>query len=366
MRNAIRTSILVAIFAATSIGQQPASRPAEVYTSVLLTEVERISGQWPEEGAARARSFGFQPETVSHATFSSPEEGFLIRPGQIPGSEAAGLVARSPVGAEVTALLTLATDGGQASQVGIRIPKALIGNATRQDFLKAAQGHFRQLADAGLPGAAWFRYRLAAAGAELPPPDEAPARGGRRPTVRELRRGSEDDVSETYDFFSGGRAVAENLRLDRELTPIEGGEPSIAIGEIEGITTKAFDWKAAIEKLGPAKDPLAAKIPDDQHAAFFPSIAALAAMLDALDGHARILQAVEDRFEDAGGPRRSTRSSSESLPRVLPRASWERASRRSRSRVGSVLPDGDRHRRPARVFSPRSRGCLSGVPPAPS
>lgn len=85
------------------------------------------------------------------------------------------------------------------------------------------------------------------------------------------RRGGGSDLRDTYALFSGGRAVSENLQLDRVLRRAdETEEPSVDIDELEGITVTEIDWTSLTEGLDPEKDPLAGLIPADQHALFFP------------------------------------------------------------------------------------------------
>ena len=86
------------------------------------------------------------------------------------------------------------------------------------------------------------------------------------------------DLDSTFAMFSGSRALAENLALDREMIlGIEGDEnPGIPIADIRGITVRAIDWTARLKDGGEiAVDPLSHAIPADQHALFAPSIDAL-------------------------------------------------------------------------------------------
>jgi hypothetical protein len=189
------------------------------------------------------------------------------------------------------------SDSGRAVQ--IRIPKKLLGNATRADFLKAARVRFNSLAAARLPGAAWFRMRVNAIDAETGTKPEEARRADRGLFAEP--EGNPGEIQETYEFFSAGRAVSENLRLDRSLVPIDGGEPTIPIEAVPGIDTKAFDWKAATEKLAPRKDALAALIPEDQHAAIFKHLLGLEQLVDALEAQlAPIAASATERSEEAG------------------------------------------------------------------
>ena len=168
------------------------------------------------------------------------------------------------------------------------------------------------------------------------------------------RRDRSGEIEETYDFFSAGRAVSENLRLDRSLAPIDGGEPTIPIETLKGIETKAFDWTAATAKLSPAKDPLAALIPEDQHAAFFPSLTVLADTLDAIEAQAApIASSVTERSEDAGIRAFYERQLGFKLRDVAAAVRGRRHIRRDHG-LGSLLRDRHGRRRAARVHPARS------------
>lgn len=286
MRNVTSWFLLLLVCSTTASAQDPKAQRTMVYTSVLLSDLETVGGEWPnwQEGWGWVDVAG-----SSQAILSPPSEGFLLHRDDDAGREttirrSTSLVTSSPEGADIDGTLTFHESSwrhSSARAVRIRIPKKLVGNATRRDFLEAARERFRVLARSDLPGGAWFRFRLNSVEAELGAPPDAEPR--RRPSIFVRRDGGGGDLEETYDFFSAGRAVSENLRLDRSLAPIEGGEPTIPVESVPGIATKAFDWKSAVEKLAPRKDPLAALIPEDQHAAFFKNIVLLEATLDALD-----------------------------------------------------------------------------------
>ena len=101
-------------------------------------------------------------------------------------------------------------------------------------------------------------------------------------------------------MFSGGRALSENLQLDRLLTPTGPGANTIDITNLAGISIQEMDWKALIKDLKPQPDPLAAYIPFDQHALFFPTFSAMTEMMDEADADGTpVLQMLEPRSEDA-------------------------------------------------------------------
>src|SRR5438874_10843722 len=82
--------------------------------------------------------------------------------------------------------------------------------------LKAA--HYKPLLARNIPGGAWFRHQLDTC------KGSKPALDAREPRHRE--RG--DSQQELFGLFSGGRAISENLQLDRNMLaqgPGLGGKP---------------------------------------------------------------------------------------------------------------------------------------------
>ncbi len=299
MRSVISVSVWVLALCAAALPQD--SRPAEVYTAIRLTDVEHVSDKWGEYDD-RWMSSG-ERMVIVRADVMAPAEAALVWPEWEGETRiTATLFLRSEPGRDVPVTLTLPgrRPGTTAQQIQSRVPAARLGNATRAQFLEAARTRFRALLDARVPGSAWFRHRLAEIARELPPQPATPDARSRR-MLMTGRADSGDDAYDTYDFFSGGRAVAENLRLDRALAPIDGGTPSVMVWSMPGITTASFDWKPLTATLKPAKDALASLIPEDQHAAFFPSLQALSVTLDELEGAGRpILWGYEERCEDSG------------------------------------------------------------------
>jgi hypothetical protein len=109
------------------------------------------------------------------------------------------------------------------------------------------------------------------------------------------------ELGRTYDLFSGGRAMSENLQLDRQLPPGRAHqEGNVKIDSLKGITIREIDWKDRIKDLKPELDPLAAAIPADQHAVFFASFQAAMRVADeaSLQG-VPVLRMADPRAEDA-------------------------------------------------------------------
>ncbi len=160
-------------------------------------------------------------------------------------------------------------------------------------FADARRAWYQRLRDRDHPGGAWFRLQAAADGT---------AAGGLDPDALDLRRTqARDDLNDTFDLFTGSRALSENLQLDRVLSPRGGGEEAVPLDSIEGITVDEIDWAPQIAGKSPRKDPLAAWIPADQHALFFPTFSDLITLSDEADAIGTpVLAMVEVRSEDSG------------------------------------------------------------------
>ncbi len=108
------------------------------------------------------------------------------------------------------------------------------------------------------------------------------------------------EIDDTYGLFTGGRALSENLQLDRAMPPIGNLQQTVALDTIKGIEIKEMDWKPLIKDAKPELDALASIVPADQHAIFFPSFAAFIRMIDEADKQGTpVLHLFEPRAEDS-------------------------------------------------------------------
>ena len=164
----------------------------------------------------------------------------------------------------------------------------------RAEFLRAKEHHYGCLQAMEIPGAAWFRHQVREARAAR----DVNAPG--RPANAPRRRNRESELQRTYSLFSGGRALSENLQLDRELWITSEAESEVALSSLAGITVQEIDWTPIVKDLEPQKDPLAGAIPADQHVLFFPSFTAMTTLVDEAKAHGTpILRLLDPRSEDA-------------------------------------------------------------------
>ena len=177
-----------------------------------------------------------------------------------------------------------------------RIPDAPGDAAAKDAFHGVMESSYGRLLGRNLPGGAWFRHQIAAARAArgLGADASGDANGGAFPW-----RGGESGFDETFELFTGDRALAENLDIERALRGLASEAATIDVDSIEGVTTRAMDWKALVAGLHPGLDPLASLVPADQHAVFFPTFEAMTRVFDEVDESGTpVLQFASARTED--------------------------------------------------------------------
>ena len=181
--------------------------------------------------------------------------------------------------------------GGGFLRLAFRVPAAR-ATASEADFLNGELEHALRQLRAHVPGSAWFRHRHDALRARLGTPTTAPDEWAPWMDFRQ--------PVDALGLFSGGRALYENLQLERGLPESPEAEATVALDSLEGLTVRPFDWAPRLAAGENALDPLAALIPADQHALFFPSFESFVATLDAADEVGTVGLAVfEERSADA-------------------------------------------------------------------
>ena len=203
------------------------------------------------------------------------------------------VTARAAAGKEITLLARLPrADGSRTELVRFSIPATSADAKYATDFHRDKAAHYRRLADRGLPGGAWFKYQARNADTKLPVASR---------TVADRTQWERDEeLIRRFSLFSGGRAISENLQLDRRLNASVPTEANVDIDSLTGITVAEIDWKPLLKDAQPTLDKLASNVPADQHAVFFPSFAAMVQLAD--EGRSKemsILRSAQTRAEDA-------------------------------------------------------------------
>ena len=280
----------------------PTVRGQDSFFRVPIVELSITEGAWPEEknGGRWVPPDFPRPYALldgpgeAYLTTVGDEQDVLLRTGAVSSRwsrESAVLVARAG-GADLTGTMYVpAADGPGLSPLRFSLGVSKASSNASHAFYAAKARHYEALQLSGSTGTAWFRYQAAQARKAL----------GQKPNTEEPAPAGEP-LSSTYDLFSGGRAMSENLQLYRPLPTIvqEPAAPDevVAVSSIQGITIRAMDW-SAVAGASPKLDTLASAIPADQHVAFFPSIEALTATLEHIGQEGLPLaRALESRSPD--------------------------------------------------------------------
>ncbi|MBE7561158.1 hypothetical protein HS125_20285 [bacterium] len=326
--SALRLLISVSILLASS------GASAEVYHSVPLSELKFAEGTLPAAPDAIVLGFSARHELTmdfmfpyvvcpdaGEAYFHAPSGNQYDLAGRINNLASGRICIRTTSDAPQSGLLFFPkSDGSGMVRLTFTTPPARKDQGlAKAEYWIAKRDHYRRLLSLNVPGSAWYRHELRVAEAAL---------GATVPTepVEDWRRiwmpGSRDAMlDETFSLFSGGRAVSENLQLDRQLQVTPATAETVALDSIPGITVRAYDWRALLSGATPETDALAQFIPEDQHALFFPSFAAMLSLMDTADKRATpLLYLLESRAEDAGTRARYERQlclATDALSRLL-------------------------------------------------
>ncbi|MDA7882253.1 hypothetical protein N9A94_08095, partial [Akkermansiaceae bacterium] len=96
------------------------------------------------------------------------------------------------------------------------------------------------------------------------------------------RRGR--DFDQTFSTLSGGRALAENLALDRELIlGADKEDEEVPLASIKGVTVKPIPWKERLPEGDIVVDALAMRVPEDQYFMVVPSLQKLFGLMDRIE-----------------------------------------------------------------------------------
>jgi hypothetical protein len=287
----------LALFAASTI------RAADAYYQIPISSLKLTEGSLAGTAAAIPPRVWRPMQVIQpYATLDGAGEIYVsasFSPAQrdVPPGQSVAICA--PEGREITGRLFLPnTDYTGMVQVRFVVSPTNALPDGKTNFLAEKLAYYRRLQDQNLPGAAWFRHQVAVLSGQPGALAETTPTPGRR-----FNGLNPNDFENTFELFSGGRALSENLQLDRALPRMNSSSAtnSEAITNLTGITVSAMNWKSLLAATPPALDPLASYIPADQHAIFFPSFTALTTMIDEADANGTpLLQTFEARAEDAG------------------------------------------------------------------
>jgi hypothetical protein len=302
----IRTSLIVTtlFLAAAALAEAK-----DVYYDIPVRDLKLLDGKLPTPtGESDWRHYERVRAMNPYAMIDGHGEAYLTGPGatndywmytpaQPPDTAPPlRLHVRAREGQEVKGRLVV-INADRSGMVALRfvLPASEAKAEAKVPFLNARENYYNYQLNRDIPGGAWFRHQVRRTQKELNV-QSTPVQA--RTVQPRFRR---DELSDSYDLFTGGRAISENLQLDRALPQRAANETPVKLDSIAGITIKEIDWKPLIKDAQPTLDPLASKIPFDQHAVFFPSFQAALAVSDETKKHdTPILRLAEPRAEDAG------------------------------------------------------------------
>ncbi|MBT3666157.1 MAG: hypothetical protein HN548_01660 [Opitutae bacterium] len=153
---------------------------------------------------------------------------------------------------------------------------------SEEEFLKYRTIRYKWLQELEVPGTAWYRHqahkdsnRLAQIRKE--PKPNTPNHNNRA-MIRPTRN---TGLENSMDLFSGGRAISENLQLNRELRlSTDEQNRTIPVSSVTGITIDEIPWKDWMKDEKPKLDSTASILPHDQHAIIFSSYSSMLKVMD--------------------------------------------------------------------------------------
>jgi hypothetical protein len=275
----LRTSFLPGLILAISANTVAAD---DAYYHLSLNDLQITQGKLPQSDEAGQSRWWRIRDQLPYARLDGDGEVYVRyelgawQRGENRRTIDQEIAVRVPRAREVTGLVFLPKwDGEGMQRAAFKISADKTTSEAEREFYKLKMAHYEKLMAQDAAGGAWFRHQVRQArramGAET---KEIQGQQTSR------RRGRANELADTYALFTGGRAMSENLQLDRVLQPASRQGPLVKLEEIEGITVREIDWKPLMEGLDPQLDPLAHKIPADQHAVFFPSFEAAVAVAD--------------------------------------------------------------------------------------
>ena len=173
---------------------------------------------------------------------------------------------------------------------------------SEEEFLKYRKIRYKWLQELDVPGTAWFRHQVAKDSIRLArirkEPKPETHNHNNRPIIRPTRN---TELENSMDLFSGGRAISENLQLNRELRlSSDEQNRTIPVSSVTGITIDEIPWKEWMKDEKPKLDSIASILPHDQHAIIFSSYSSMLEVMDEATARGTpLLRLSEGRAESA-------------------------------------------------------------------
>ncbi len=181
------------------------------------------------------------------------------------------------------------------------INNLLTEQRSEEEYLKHRITRYQWLQDLQVPGTAWFRHQLSTDQAKLAILQGEVILKSNSLGSNATRPSRKVGLEAMMDLFSGGRAISENLQLDRELRlSSDEQNRTIPVSSVTGITIDEISWKEWMEDEKPKLDSIASILPHDQHAIIFSSYSSMLEVMDEATARGTpLLRLSEDRSESA-------------------------------------------------------------------
>ena len=173
---------------------------------------------------------------------------------------------------------------------------------SEEKFLKYRTIRYKWLQELEVPGTAWFRHQVTKDNIRLAEIRKEPKPNTHTHSNRAMIRPTRNnELENSMDLFSGGRAISENLQLNRELRlSSDENNRTIPVSSLTGITIDEIPWKEWMKEKKPTLDPIASILPHDQHAIIFPSYSSMLEVMDEATARGTpLLRLTEGRAESA-------------------------------------------------------------------
>ncbi|MCC7294145.1 MAG: hypothetical protein IT449_18945 [Phycisphaerales bacterium] len=300
------TRLLCTLVGCACLSLAGAALADDAYYRVPLPQLQLTQGSWPvHEPVPASRYYRMSSVMQPYAILDGEGEAFVeVADAETlfgwatpqDSVERSTLLVKAPRGADLAGHVVIPRpDWTSMSSVRFALPATAAAADAQKPWEHARREHYRNLLSRGLPGAAWFRHQLRTTGDSADDANDAMSISPTRGTVIPA-----ESLEETYAIFSGGRAMSENLQLDRVLPEFKPDTPTVDIDSLTGISVRELNWTALTAGMTPKKDALAALVPADQHAVFFPTFDALVAVTDEAAAQGiPVLRLVDVRSEDA-------------------------------------------------------------------
>lgn len=249
-------------------------------------EVPSIDGAYDEDQVisreAIPNNAWYQMDSDWRVVVDAGSEAYIVpQQNPAPNFDGARIVGQKPRGAAIEGNLYALLRSHQDNQksVLVRRPFSVAAKApvaiSKTEFLTVRGRYYERMWAEQHAGSALWRHlavtSLKEAGLTV---ENVGPRWPMRP---------DSGVDSTFQLMSGGRAVSENLQLDRQL-PVSLTDSStdalVDLNMVTGITIPEVNW---LQRIGGAQvelDPLAAYVPHDQYAVLLPSFNATVKLID--------------------------------------------------------------------------------------